>query len=810
MKRLSTFVFVAFAGCLVMASCGSKTGKTSKSGREKNVNLDPVFLTTKDNVFLIGSEEAGFQGTAFLIDYKDKKYLVTNFHVISLLKKKFVETQSKVAYKGVEVLAVDRQHDVSILEAKALPKSIKGLHYTHNFETSQKIYVVGYPDMRSQENHLNFGTGVISDASYMAPFLMGQGEGKNIQITAPINPGHSGSPVLNERAEVIGVVSWRFSAKADLQGGNYAVPFQYVSALLTEIENRQHEISQLYPEGNTCSDDDECQWLYFCIDGKCQTLRNQGESCSVHDDCFLPYNCFNKVCSRMGSLGDTCQNDSQCVPPNYCIIGTCRPLGQKNDACKYDMDCVAPLYCIAGKCVKELSGKNGPCTQNIDCNPPLSCISGKCQESQGKTCASDHECTPLYCILGTCRDLGGDGGTCGMTIDCKTGLKCVSGICKTQSLSALGGPCSTDYNCQMPWYCIGGQCKDAGAIAKSSTQGSPCTSDVQCQPPLYCILSTCRPLGNHGDACSTDVDCNMPLYCISAVCSYKSGITPGMSTVQGTPCTSDSQCQSPLYCILGTCRPLGISGDPCSYDGDCQSPLYCVGGICSSTTPQQSTVHGSPCTNDSQCAHPLYCIVNVCQPLGNISDPCTYDYDCNVPYICTGGACAQPGYGGPVPGVGGAGSSTPGTVCNSDADCAPPLYCILQSCRPLGKLGDSCAIDADCSMPYICKNSKCKNPGGTLSTPTTGPDKTSKPEMECTKDKECKKKGKGFKYCIANKCKKSLSKTGEACQYTTDCKKGLFCIVGICRKEQSGRGEPCRSNDDCKRPYLCKNFICTD
>ena len=61
-----------------------------------------------------------------------------------------------------------------------------------------------------------------------------------------------------------------------------------------------------------------------------------------------------------------------------------------------------------------------------------------------------------------------------------------------------------------------------------------------------------------------------------------------------------------------------------------------------------------------------------------------------------------------------------------------------------------------------------------------------------------------------NKCKKSLAKAGEACQYTTDCKKGLFCIVGTCKKEQSGRGEPCRSNDDCKRPYLCKNFICTD
>jgi hypothetical protein len=811
MKNFPLAAMAILLGCIALTSCGPKGGRTHKPGGKDKASLDPVFVSTKEDVFLIGSDEASFQGTAFLINYKDKNYLITNFHVISLLKSIFIETENKVAYKGVNVLAVDRQHDVSVLEAQGLPSSIKGLNYTHNFSTSQKIFVVGYPDMRSKENHLNFGTGVISDANYMAPFYMGKGEAKNIQITAPINPGHSGSPVLNERAEVVGVVSWRFSAKADIQGGNYAVPFQYVTALLEQIENRKHDIATLFPEGAACTDDDQCQWIYFCIEGKCQKLKDAGQPCSVHDDCYLPFNCFNNVCSRMGSLGDTCQNDSQCVPPNYCILGSCRPLGQKGDLCKYDIDCVQPLYCIAGKCVAELSGKNGACTQNIDCKPPLSCISGVCQEVSGKGCQSDYECTPLYCILGFCRDLGNENDPCGQTIDCKAGLKCVSGVCKLQALSPLGGPCTMDNDCQMPWYCIGGQCKDQAAITKSTVQGTPCTSDIQCQPPLYCILSACRPLGNNGDGCAIDADCNLPLYCIGGVCSYGGPTTPGASTVQGTPCMSDSNCQAPLYCILGTCRPLGNVGDPCSYDGDCNSPLYCVAGLCSQSAPPQSTVQGSACTSDSQCVPPLYCIVGQCRPLGNIGDPCTYDYDCHVPYICTAGACANPGGGygtGGYGSAGAAGSSTPGTPCATDADCAAPLYCILQSCRPLGKDGDSCAIDADCSMPLVCKSGKCMNPSGAA---VSGTGATPPPAgTECKSDDECKKKGKGYKYCIVNKCQKNLSKEGEGCQYTTDCKKNLFCIVGICRKDQSARGEPCRSNDDCKRPYLCKNFICSD
>jgi len=277
-----------------------------------------------------------------------------------------------------------------------------------------------------------------------------------------------------------------------------------------------------------------------------------------------------------------------------------------------------------------------------------------------------------------------------------------------------------------------------------------------------------------------------------------------------TPCSTDSDCAYPLYCILSTCRPLGNSGDACGTDTDCNAPLYCISGTCSLGSGGSvagggaNTVKGASCSSDSDCMPPLYCILHKCNPLGMVGEGCTYDYDCQYPYVCESGKCASKPTAG-----GGSGSATPGTPCSTDVDCMPPLFCILKTCRYLGKVGDSCATNADCTMPLVCEKSKCiDTSGGAVSSYGTGA--AAGAEVECKKDADCVKKGAGFKFCIANQCRKNLSAAGEACQYTTDCQEGLFCIVGVCRKEQSESGEPCRSNDDCKRPNLCINFVCSE
>ena len=48
------------------------------------------------------------------------------------------------------------------------------------------------------------------------------------QLSCPISPGESGGPVLNDRGEAIGVVSWR---KADAENVGFAVPSTAITGM---------------------------------------------------------------------------------------------------------------------------------------------------------------------------------------------------------------------------------------------------------------------------------------------------------------------------------------------------------------------------------------------------------------------------------------------------------------------------------------------------------------------------------------------------------------------------------------------------
>ncbi|WP_083761918.1 S1C family serine protease [Syntrophothermus lipocalidus] len=82
-------------------------------------------------------------------------------------------------------------------------------------EVGDKVIVIGSPLGLSQ----TVSTGIVSairDLSGMKVF----------QITAPISPGSSGSPVFNEEGEVIGVA---FGTIVNGQNINLAVPSGYIT-----------------------------------------------------------------------------------------------------------------------------------------------------------------------------------------------------------------------------------------------------------------------------------------------------------------------------------------------------------------------------------------------------------------------------------------------------------------------------------------------------------------------------------------------------------------------------------------------------
>ena len=82
---------------------------------------------------------------------------------------------------------------------------------------ASRAYVIGTP----KGYDFSISDGLISQIRTVDGF-------SQYQVSCPISPGNSGSPVLNQRGEVIGLAAW---TKADAQNVNFAIPTREFSQL---------------------------------------------------------------------------------------------------------------------------------------------------------------------------------------------------------------------------------------------------------------------------------------------------------------------------------------------------------------------------------------------------------------------------------------------------------------------------------------------------------------------------------------------------------------------------------------------------
>ncbi len=766
-------LFLALAGC---PDGGNGGPQAACSG-------DPIFCRVKDQVFLIGSNEAGIMGTAFLINYKENTYLVSNFHVVEELKKDdlFIESEIGVRYSKVFLLGTDRSADISIMKVEGLPSSLKPLEWSSEFSTSQKVYVIGYPAMRSEEEHLNFNDGSISDANYVSDVYEGNGTMNYIQLTADINSGNSGSPVVNGRSQVIGVAAWRFLNKSEISGGNYAVPFSHVTALIDRILSQPGTAEQAFAPGMMCGSDGQCSWMYQCVKGSCQYLHDQGMPCDIDYDCYMPYICEPtqsgmNVCTKKAGEKENCQQDNQCMPGLWCILNACREPGDIGDPCTSFVHCKAPHACL-----------NNVCTE---------CTIGGTSDECGTACCDDGNCTGgLYCILGQCRPLGGEGDGCALGMDCLSNV-CENGHCMGGGYAqpcpgGLGDYCMYHNDCKADLKCVQGKC------STPSPMNGPCTYDDDCQSGLICKSGgTCGVLGPYGSPCKSFMECQSGLSCMNGLCSTCT--ISGTSSTLGTACCDDYNCVAPLYCILGQCVPMGGNGCPCGVAQDCDSNL-CQNGMCSGGGPcwKDLKKEGEVCTYPEDCVAPLDCVGGKCKGLAKTGEPCVKDTNCEPGMFCIGGMCMPEGGAGakctsffhcipPLACLNGTcqnctvttTSSVLGTACCDDANCTGGLYCIMGTCRPLSNYNEPCGVDQDC-LDYNCVAGICKPPWEVSPVPAN---------TTCNLDKDCPEAW----FCIKGKCSMSKHGPGEECDEDPDCKGGM------CTKELCVGGEACNANEECK------------
>jgi tetratricopeptide (TPR) repeat protein len=156
------------------------------------------------------------RGSGFFIDV-DR--VVTNRHVIDGAYRAEVHLNSGHTFPVRSVLAVDAEGDVALLKVDAPANLVRPLSLDRTSpQEGESVVVIGNPF--GLEGSVT--NGIVSAVRDIPGF------GRIIQITAPISPGSSGSPVVNMQGQVIGVATLQITGG---QSVNFAIPSERIAQL---------------------------------------------------------------------------------------------------------------------------------------------------------------------------------------------------------------------------------------------------------------------------------------------------------------------------------------------------------------------------------------------------------------------------------------------------------------------------------------------------------------------------------------------------------------------------------------------------
>jgi tetratricopeptide (TPR) repeat protein len=158
------------------------------------------------------------QGSGFFINHEGD--VVTNFHVLQEASHAVVRTNDGKEYPVEKIVAEDKAGDLIRVSVKILKETVRPLSIVTTLpEVGERIVVIGTPLGLDK----TVSDGIVSAVRKIPGF------GNIIQVTAPISPGSSGSPVINMKGEVVGVATFFVVAGQNL---NFAIPGERIVRLV--------------------------------------------------------------------------------------------------------------------------------------------------------------------------------------------------------------------------------------------------------------------------------------------------------------------------------------------------------------------------------------------------------------------------------------------------------------------------------------------------------------------------------------------------------------------------------------------------
>jgi hypothetical protein len=170
-------------------------------------------------------------GTGFFIT--DDGYLISNYHVVKEATK--VRLLTSAGLIDAKVVQVDAANDLALLKAdgRFAPLAIAA---SRTVALGGTVATIGFPDIGLQGFAPKLAKGEIASLSGASD------DPRYFQISVPVQPGNSGGALVDERGNVIGIVSAKLDASAALAASgqlpenvNYAVKSSLLLSFLESV-----------------------------------------------------------------------------------------------------------------------------------------------------------------------------------------------------------------------------------------------------------------------------------------------------------------------------------------------------------------------------------------------------------------------------------------------------------------------------------------------------------------------------------------------------------------------------------------------
>src|SRR2546425_2640292 len=149
-----------------------------------------------------GGSEPAASGTGFVVSRHG--HVLTNHHVIEGCTTVRATTEGRK--QPLTVVGTDAGNDLALLKLPSPSPNIARFREGRNIRAGDGVVVVGFPLHGLLASEANVTTGAVSA-------LAGIGDDTRfLQITAPVQPGNSGGPLLDQSGNIVGVVVSKLNA----------------------------------------------------------------------------------------------------------------------------------------------------------------------------------------------------------------------------------------------------------------------------------------------------------------------------------------------------------------------------------------------------------------------------------------------------------------------------------------------------------------------------------------------------------------------------------------------------------------------